>query len=120
GHTVSYPYDAAGHLTALGYPPNNRQVKYTYDNLNRLSTATIDWLSGKPSMRYLYDDANRLDRIEHFNAMETDYTWDNANRLTGIAHNGPTNLVNYSFLLDANGNRIQETVSPGPTIAGSL
>ncbi len=119
GHTVGYDYDAAGNLATLTYP-GNKTVSYTYDNLNRLSTVTIDWVPGQPVMQYIYDDANRVDRIEHFNAMETDYTWDAANRLTGIAHEGPTDLVAYSFVLDANGNRLQETVSPGPVMPGSL
>lgn len=48
---------------------------------------------------------------EHFNAMATHYTWDNADRLTGIAHNGPTNLVAYNFVLDANGNRTPLNIS---------
>ncbi|CAA0092866.1 tRNA3(Ser)-specific nuclease WapA [Halioglobus japonicus] len=119
GHTVSYAYDAAGNLTTLTYPPGNKRIKYTYDNLNRISTVTIDWLSGKPTMRYVYDAASRLDRVEHFNAMETSYTWDDANRLTGIAHEGATSLVEYNFLLDANGNRVSETISPEPLIPGN-
>jgi RHS repeat-associated protein len=120
GHSVGYSYDAVGNLTTLTYPPGNKTVSYTYDNLNRLSTVKINWLSGKPTMRYVYDDANRLDRVEHFNAMETDYSWDDADRLTGIAHEGPMTLVEYSFQLDANGNRIQEVISPAPMLSGSL
>ena len=120
GHTVGYEYDAAGNLVTLIYPPGNRKVKYTYDNLNRLSTVSIDWLAGKPTMRYVYDDASRLDRVEHFNAMETNYTWDKSNRLTGIAHGGAATLVQYSFQLDANGNRVQEIISPEPVLPGNL
>ena len=119
GHTVSYEYDAAGNLMTLTYPPGNKKVKYTYDNLNRLSTVTIDWLSGKPTMQYIYDVASRLQRIEHFNAMETRYTWDNANRLTGLDHAGSGRLVQYRYQLDANGNRIQETISPELVLAAS-
>ncbi|MBK6738660.1 MAG: hypothetical protein IPG64_12490 [Haliea sp.] len=120
GHSVGYSYDAAGNLTTLTYPPGNRTVSYTYDDLNRLSTVKINWLSGKPTMRYVYDNANRLDRVEHFNAMETEYSWDDADRLKGIAHQGATALVEYSFQLDANGNRIQEVISPAPMLSGSL
>ncbi len=119
GHTVSYGYDAAGNLATLIYPPGDRKVEYSYDNLNRLSTVTIDWLPGKPTMSYFYDDADRLARVEHFNAMETGYTWDNSDRLVGLAHSGAANLVAYSFLLDANGNRLRETISPAPLIAAS-
>ncbi|MDZ7785095.1 MAG: hypothetical protein U5K56_19825 [Halioglobus sp.] len=70
-------------------------------------------------MRYHYDDANRLDFIEHFNDMETDYHWDGADRLTGISHeSASTVLADYAFVLDANGNRIQETISPEPLKPG--
>ncbi|MCB1687210.1 MAG: hypothetical protein KDI33_01915 [Halioglobus sp.] len=120
GHTVQYDYDAAGNLVTLTYPPGNRKVEYTYDNLHRLSTVTIDWLPGKPTMQYIYDDANRVNRVEHFNAMETVYTWNDNNRLTGIAHGGATNLVEYIFQLDANGNRLQEVTSPGPLLTASI
>jgi RHS repeat-associated protein len=120
GHTVNYDYDAAGNLIALTYPPGNRKVEYSYDNLHRLSTVTIDWLPGKPTMQYIYDDANRVNRVEHFNAMETVYTWDDNNRLTGLAHDGATNLVEYSFLLDANGNRLREIASSGSLLSASL
>lgn len=120
GHRVGYSYDAAGNLTTLTYPPGNKTVSYTYDSLNRLSTVKINWLSGKPTMRYVYDDASRLSRVEHFNAMETEYSWDDADRLTGIAHEGDVALVEYSFKLDANGNRIQEVISPAPMLADSL
>jgi RHS repeat-associated protein len=106
--TVSYSqYDANGNLTELTYP-GNKKVIYTYDELNRLKTVKIDWLSPKPVATYYYDDAGRLDYLVNFNGTITDYSYDNANRLTALDNKKSDNttiLASYSFTLDANGNR---------------
>jgi RHS repeat-associated protein len=108
GFTVSYSkYDENSNLTELTYP-GNKKVIYTYDELNRLKTVKIDWLSPKPVATYYYDDAGRLDYLVNFNGTITDYSYDNANRLTALDNKKSDNttiLANYSFTLDANGNR---------------
>jgi RHS repeat-associated protein len=106
--TIGYSqYDANGNLTELTYP-GNKKVIYTYDELNRLKTVKIDWLSPKPVATYYYDDAGRLDYLVNFNGTITDYSYDNANRLTALDNKKSDNttiLASYSFTLDANGNR---------------
>ncbi len=88
----------------------NKKVIYTYDELNRLKTVTIDWLTPKQTATYNYDDAGRLDWVQNFNGSITDYGYDNANRLTTLENkksDTTTILASYSFTLDANGNRTQ-------------
>lgn len=103
--TVAYSqYDENGNLTELTYP-GNKKVIYTYDELNRLKTVTIDWLTPKPVTTYYYDDAGRLDYLVNFNGTITDYSYDNANRLTALDNKKSDNttiLASYSFTLDAN------------------
>ncbi|MBQ0721656.1 MAG: RHS repeat-associated core domain-containing protein, partial [Gammaproteobacteria bacterium] len=109
GHQVQYAYDVAGNLSQLTYP-DGRTLSYSYDSLNRIDNVSIDWLirSATPS----YDDAGRLENISHFNGTQTGYGYDNADRLTDLNHtrNGSTTLVDYHFVLDANGNRTQATI----------
>lgn len=111
GFVITYNlYDEAGNLKELIYP-GNKKVKYTYDELNRLKTVTIDWLNPKPVATYYYDDAGRLDYVVNFNGTITDYGYDNANRLTSLMNkkSDTTTLASYSFTLDGNGNRTQIT-----------
>lgn len=113
GFVVSYPlYDEAGNLKEITYPgPGNKKVSYTYNELNRLKTVTINWLS--QTATYNYDLAGRLTRINNFNGTITDITgtndYDNANRLKSFANkkSGGTTISSYQFSLDGNGNRIQ-------------
>ncbi len=82
GFVITYNlYDEAGNLTELTYP-GNKKVIYTYDELNRLKTVKIDWLS--QTATYYYDDAGRLTSLTNFNGTVTTYGYDNANRLTSL------------------------------------
>jgi RHS repeat-associated protein len=105
---VSYSkYDENSNLTELTYP-GNKKVIYTYDELNRLKTVTIDWLTPKQTATYYYDDAGRLNYVVNFNGSITDYGYDNADRLTSLENKKSDNttiLASYSFTLDGNGNR---------------
>src|SRR4030065_2567352 len=106
GFVVGYLYDEAGNLKELTYP-GNKKVIYTYDELNRLKTVKIDWLN--QTATYYYDDAGRLTSLTNFNDTVTNYGYDNANRLTALENkkSDTSVIANYSFTLDANGNRTQ-------------
>jgi len=81
-------------------------VSYTYDELNRLETVSIDWLSRTAT--YSYDNAGRLTGLTQLNGTVVSYTYDGANRLTGLANRvstGGSIIASYSFVLDGNGNR---------------
>jgi RHS repeat-associated protein len=104
GLAVGYTYDAAGNLSEMVYP-GNKKVVYSYDAVNRMKTATIDWLPGKPLATYIYDDAGRMTGITNFNGIATTYGYDAANRLASIT----SPVASYGYTLDGNGNRTNET-----------
>ena len=121
GFVVSYDkYDAAGNLEEITYP-GSKKVIYTYDELNRIKTVTIDWLIPTQTATYFYDDAGRLDYVQNFNGTITDYDYDNANRLIALNNNksDASIIATYSFpVLDGNGNR--EQVLQDEPLASSL
>ena len=121
GFAVSYDkYDAAGNLEEMTYP-GNKKVIYTYDELNRIKTVTIDWLIPTQTATYNYDDAGRLDWVDNFNGTITNYDYDNANRLITLNNNksDASVIATYSFpVLDGNGNR--EQVVQDEPLASSL
>ena len=106
GFTVKYQYDANNNLTQLTYP-DGKAVNYTYDALNRLVKLT-DWLNNETT--YTYDGAGRITQETHENGIQTHYSYDNANRLTGqtVETSAGEIIIHQSFVLDKNGNRIQE------------
>ena len=123
GSVVSYDkYDAAGNLEEMTYPgPGSKKVIYTYDELNRIKTVTIDWLIPAQTATYFYDAAGRLDYVQNFNGTTTDYDYDNANRLIALNNNksDASIIATYSFpVLDGNGNR--EQVLQDEPLASSL
>ena len=59
--TLSYTYDAAGHVASIASSNTNGiSVSYTYDDLNRLSTVVDNRLSGNNTTTYTYDPASNL------------------------------------------------------------
>ena len=57
--TLSYTYDAAGHVATIASSnPNGASVAYTWDDLNRLSAVTDNRLNGTTA--YTYDAAGNL------------------------------------------------------------
>jgi RHS repeat-associated protein len=119
GFTVGYRYDENGYtglLTTLIYP-GDKQLRYDYDELNRLSGIT-DW-QGRTAT-YFYDAAGRLTGYTNFNGSSTGYAYDNADRLTGVTNYDPagTMISAQSFVLDGNGNRVDEQYS-GPYRGGA-
>ncbi len=108
-YIITYEYDEAGNMTKITYPGTNKTVSYTYDELNRMKTVTINWLPvNSRTLTYFYDAAGRLDSFDHFNKTQVDYGYDNANRLISVDHKiyGAV-FAGYTYTLDGNGNRIQ-------------
>jgi RHS repeat-associated protein len=107
--TVAYTYDAAGNLVALTYP-GNKTVTYGYDNRNRLIQVT-DWAGRQTT--YAYDPRGLPTRVNLPNGTAAEYDYDDAGRVIALSNlKGVQNIVSYTYLLDQNGNIIEETSDP--------
>ncbi|MBN1907069.1 MAG: RHS repeat-associated core domain-containing protein [Deltaproteobacteria bacterium] len=104
GFSVGYGYDESGNLTTLTYP-GNKTVTYTYDDLNRLETVSINWIN--KTATYYYDSASKVTGFDQFNGTIVNFDYDNAGRLTDLENTtgGGTPIATYHFVLDNNGNR---------------
>jgi len=109
---LHYEYDAAGNLSWIIYP-DNQKVQYCYDNQNRLKrvlTGSDSCLVPEESYAqdqqaiYAYDAAGRLISFRNFNGITTTYGYDNANRLTKIESSVASFIFDGPGDLDANGN----------------
>jgi RHS repeat-associated protein len=108
--TLSYSYDAAGNLASIASNHTNGvSVSYTYDTLNRLSTA-VDTRLG--TTNYTYDSASNLATATYPNGIETTFTYDSLNRVTGLG----SQLGNYTYQLGATGNRTSASEPSGRSV----
>ena len=118
-NTVRYAYDDNSNVTAITYP-NDKQVKYQYDNLNRMTQLT-DWKGN--TVKYTYCKDSKLSKVTYQNGMHTDYTYDAVGRLTGKSTtlaNG-TVVASYTFQLDKVGNiTSQEATEPCQDVPGEV
>jgi YD repeat-containing protein len=60
-------------------------VSYSYDELNRLSSAVDNRLSGNNMTDYAYDTASNLTTATLPNGLQSTFTYDALNRVTGLA-----------------------------------
>ena len=117
GRTISFSYDGFNRIKKAGdatysYDKNGNctsvnNVKYDYDELNRLTSVTF---SGG-AIRYDYLKDGRLNMVEYPNGMTTQYGYDLAGRLTSKStklRNG-TVVASYEFELDKAGNIQKQT-----------
>ncbi|MBI4000843.1 MAG: RHS repeat-associated core domain-containing protein, partial [Nitrospira defluvii] len=99
--SVAYQYDVLGRrtqMTANGQQP----TVYQYDAASRLTRVE----QGALFAALGYDNANRRTSLGYSNGTTTSYAYDVASRLTGIAHNGPSGLIDaFTYTYDAAGNR---------------
>ncbi len=96
-----YTYDANGNITAVGdlVPSGPRSKSFTYDALNRLSSATASNLYGVET--YTYDALNNLrSRLTGGNALTLNY---NANNQLASVSQGASTTTTYGY--DNQGNR---------------
>ena len=105
GRTTAINYDAAGNVVAMTYG-DGLTVNYTYDARNRVTGVSF---AGN-SLTRAYDTADHLVGETRSNGVASTYTYDAAGRLTRIAHSkGPTVIADLTYARDASGLITQES-----------
>ncbi|HLJ86073.1 MAG TPA: RHS repeat-associated core domain-containing protein [Candidatus Angelobacter sp.] len=112
--TLSYTYDAQGNVLTIGSSnPNGSSMAYSYDAVNRLTTATDNRLLaqnlGPAVTSYNYDAAGNLAKYVYPNRVQTAQAFDTLNRLTQMSSSNEQPLSNYAYSLDPVGNRLSVT-----------
>lgn len=111
----SATYDALNRQTSLVAPAGTDGVGYAYDNLGRLTSATITGTSNSTTrvwdalnrltsetgplgtMAYQYDLAGRRTRQTWPDAFFVTNSWNLADDMTAILHGGSTQIIGYSY-----------------------
>jgi RHS repeat-associated protein len=106
GKTLTYDYDPQGNRTLLIDPDGKRTV-YSFDELNRLETITLDeGTANQEVVTYDYFPDGLKKTVTNPNGTASTYLYDASDRMTRIAHTGPTGVISsYDYSYDDNGNR---------------
>ena len=113
--TFTATYDALNRQTALVAPAGTDGVEYAYDNLGRMTSATITGTSNTTTrlwdalnrltsetgplgtMAYQYDLAGRRTRQTWPDAFYVTNNWNLVNEMTATLHSGTTQIIGYSY-----------------------
>ncbi|HEX6293026.1 MAG TPA: RHS repeat-associated core domain-containing protein [Herpetosiphonaceae bacterium] len=115
GRTVGYAYNPNNQITAINYWGQG-EVRYGYDVAGRLTSLT-PWTASATT--YTYRATGLLKTQTRANGTTTSYGYDSASRLTSLRHaRGTTTIEQMTYVLDANGNRTQQTNGDGVTNYG--
>lgn len=113
GHTVTYSnFDSYGNPKTIT-DENGIVSTLTYTTQGWLATITT---SGSKTS-FTYDVIGQITKVTFPDSSSLTYTWDGAKRLTSIKNN-VNDSINYTY--DAMGNRTEEIVKKGTTIAYQL
>jgi YD repeat-containing protein len=84
--TLYYTYDLLGRLRSENSDPESPEIIYTYDGLNLASIehAGDAELYGDSTLRFEYDDSNRLVREIYPNGRYIEYSYDDSQRLAAV------------------------------------
>jgi RHS repeat-associated protein len=117
---LSYTYNDAGSLqTTRSSNSNGVSVDYSYDALNRLSSAKDNNLTSLNGglTNYTYDDVGNLQSYQYPNGVTTSYAYNSLNRLTTMTvGTQASSLASYGYTLGAAGNRTAVTELSGRTV----
>lgn len=113
GQTFASTYDALNRQTLQDAPVGTADVTYAYDNLGRMTSASIpgqtttqvwDALNRLTSetgplgtMAYQYDLAGRRTRQTWPDAFYVTYSWNLVDEMTATLHAGTTQIIGYSY-----------------------
>ena len=104
-----YTYDAAGRLSQVSDYNTTGTYSFTYDDMNRLKTATTDYTfdsHGAYTVQYGYDAASNRTSMTDPQSAVTTYTYDSLNRLSNLQD---PSSHNFGFSYDALSRRTQLT-----------
>ena len=110
--TLSYTYDAAGHIASMT-DPNGQTTTYTYTDTGRLDTITAP---GSKVWNFDYNNLGQKTQYTHPNGTRTEYGYDTRHRLTSIVHKDASNntvLDSFTFTLNNEGNITRVTNADG-------
>lgn len=123
--TLSYSYDAAGHVASLRSSNLGGVVlRYTYDTAGRLSTVIDDRLpAGQNTTSYSYDAASNLSTATYPNGLTVQARYDAQNRLVQQQHvvspaaGSSSPVANYQYTLTPAGHWQQAAEAGGRTVS---
>jgi len=112
--TLNYTYDTVGNVASMSSSnANGVSVAYTYDTLNRLSTAVDNRLPvGQNTTTYSYDPSSNLATATYPNDLQSTFTYDDLNRVTALN----ATKTSYNYTLGPTGNRQSALESSGRTL----
>ena len=93
--TISFTYDTLGHLTS--YVDGTTSAVYTYDDLHRKTTETVDYGAFTLSYAYTYYDNGLKKSFTGPDGVTLTYTYDDNNRLTRINIPGQGDVTRNTF-----------------------
>lgn len=117
--SYEYTLDKVGNRTQIDEFQNgeSRTLKYTYDNLYRLTKEVIDAAGTQNDLtqEYSYDEVGNRQwkkEIANGSTVQTNYTYDNNDRLLNEKVNG---VVTVGYTYDDNGSTLTKTEAAGTT-----
>ncbi|MFH0953476.1 MAG: RHS repeat-associated core domain-containing protein [Verrucomicrobiota bacterium] len=107
---VSYQYDLTGNRTNIAYP-GGLNVAYVFDAADRIEKVR-DW--GNRETVYTYDNVDRLTGIDYPSGVDATYTPDAAGRVVGYEYTkGAATLIERTITRNALGHKMLENVAAG-------
>lgn len=109
--TIQYTFDANGNRTSVT-DADGIITTYRYDKLNR----AIQVINQQGITSYVYDRSSRQTQVNYPNGTQAVTGYDAAGRTQSINNlQAGSTISRFDYLLDANGNRIQQTETQGAT-----
>lgn len=117
-YQTKYNYDNTGLLTSIEYPQVNGvkfTVGYTYDELDRIKTVTLQENAGPAEnlITNTYDNTGRLTQKDYGNGLRETYDYDSKDRLTEHLCQTSTGnqIFKYEYKYDNAGNIVQRDIA---------
>jgi len=119
--SLTYTYDLAGNRKTVQSDSGAYDVRYGYDELNRLHSVT-DNIAGGGTTTYRYDAGGRLIAYDYPNTISTSFAYDSLNRVQSMKIGSAPGTANeqlvasYAYTFLATGNRHTVTELSGRNV----